>query len=294
MTNPKSADYVSFEGDNQLLVDAAFISYSLLQPGVWDAIFKKLPTENQEALIDGFLATRKIKPYPNNWLLFSAMVELAIEKSGEAKQDQTIDYALQKHNEWYKGDGIYGDGPAFHADYYNSFVIHPFLDFIIKNYKQAPEQIKLDQPVRSARYAEILLRQIMPDGSYPLIGRSICYRCGAFQHLANVAFNGTLPPHLDLAAVRTALGATIAKTLAPSSYDKSGWLVLGVHGHQPSLAEDYISTGSLYLASSVFSPLGLGPDHAFWTSASNIQNQMPNALWTNQSYVPKIDYATKK
>ena len=38
-----------------------------------------------------------------------------------------VDYALRQHEQWYKGDGAYGDGPAFHWDYYNSFVIHPML-----------------------------------------------------------------------------------------------------------------------------------------------------------------------
>ena len=31
-----------------------------------------------------------------------------------------IDYALRQHEQWYKGDGIYGDGPQFHFDYYNA------------------------------------------------------------------------------------------------------------------------------------------------------------------------------
>lgn len=31
------------------------------------------------------------------------------------------------NEEWYKGDGWYGDGPDFHFDYYNSFVIQPMI-----------------------------------------------------------------------------------------------------------------------------------------------------------------------
>ena len=38
-----------------------------------------------------------------------------------------VDYALRQHEQWYKGDGVYGDGPEFHWDYYNSFVIQPML-----------------------------------------------------------------------------------------------------------------------------------------------------------------------
>ncbi len=40
---------------------------------------------------------------------------------------EKIDFAVDKHKEWYKGDGWYGDGPDFHLDYYNSFVIQPMM-----------------------------------------------------------------------------------------------------------------------------------------------------------------------
>ena len=36
-----------------------------------------------------------------------------------------------------------------------------------------------------------------------------------------------------------------------------GWLRVGLGGHQPGIAEAYISTGSLYLCTAAFLPLGL-------------------------------------
>ena len=47
--------------------------------------------------------------------------------SARGRISMRVDYALRQHDQWYKGDGAYGDGPAFHWDYYNSFVIHPML-----------------------------------------------------------------------------------------------------------------------------------------------------------------------
>ena len=41
-------------------------------------------------------------------------------------------------NTWYKGDGVYGDGPPFHWDYYNSFVIQPMLLNILATRSQSP------------------------------------------------------------------------------------------------------------------------------------------------------------
>ena len=43
-----------------------------------------------------------------------------------------MDYALNKHMEWYLGDGIYGVGPEYNRDYYNSFVIQPMMLDILR------------------------------------------------------------------------------------------------------------------------------------------------------------------
>ena len=51
----------------------------------------------------------------------------ALALMGERWDTMRIDYALRQHQQWYKGDGVYGDGPQFHWDYYNSFVIQPML-----------------------------------------------------------------------------------------------------------------------------------------------------------------------
>src|SRR5690625_6603831 len=61
------------------------------------------------------------------------MIEVALFRCGEEDWDRMrIDYALKQHEQWYLGDGVYGDGPAFRMDYYNSFVIQPMLVDIVK------------------------------------------------------------------------------------------------------------------------------------------------------------------
>ena len=44
--------------------------------------------------------------------------------------------------------------------------------------------------------------------------------------------------------------------------------MIGLNGHQPDLGEDYISTGSLYLTTTAFLPLGLDDADEFWTDES--------------------------
>jgi hypothetical protein len=61
---------------------------------------------------------------------------------------------------------------------------------------------------------------------------------------------------------------------APGTFDEHGWLRIGFCGHQPSLGEGYISTGSLYLCTAGLLPLGLPPMDAFWSA--------PATPWTSQ------------
>src|SRR5262249_24106383 len=122
---------------------------------------------------------------------------------------------------------------------------------------------------RARRYAAIQERLISPEGTFPAIGRSIAYRTGAFQLLAQMALLGELEAPLTGPRVRSALTAVMRRLLeAPGTFDANGWLTIGLCGHQPHLGEPYISTGSLYLCAAIFLPHGLPPSHAFWTGAA--------------------------
>ena len=93
-----------------------------------------------------------------------------------------MDYAVREHEQWYLGDGMYGDGPRFHWDYYNSFVIQPFLLNVLDAVRGATDHwLALRKPVeeRARRYAAIQERLISPEGTFPPIGRSLSYRFGA-------------------------------------------------------------------------------------------------------------------
>lgn len=264
--DPKSPDYCNFTTGQQPLVDTAFLAHAVVRAPEW---FHSLDRPLTDHLIQALQSTRRIKPFFSNWLLFSAMIEVGLfNLTGECDPTR-IDYALRQHEQWYKGDGVYGDGPSYKADFYNSFVIQPMLVDILRTVRHLDTGWeKMFDPViqRAKRYAEIQERMILSDGSYPPLGRSITYRCGAFQHLAQMALLKALPENLRPAQVRCALSACIARTLdAPETFDDQGWLRIGLCGHQPSLGEQYISTGSLYLCSTAFLPLGLPPQDPFWT-----------------------------
>jgi len=197
---------------------------------------------------------------------------------GEAWDRMRVDYAIRQHDEWYKGDGLYGDGPTLHCDYYNSFVIHPMLLEVLDAVSGVDKSwAGLRDPIlqRAQRYAAIQERLISPEATYPAIGRSLAYRFGAFHALALMALRKQLPAAVAPEQVRCALTAVIKKSIeASGTFDDHGWLRVGLCGHQPSIGESYISTGSLYLCSTALLPLALPPTDPFWAG--------PPKKWTAQ------------
>jgi len=287
--DPASPDFMNFTRDRQPLVDAAFLAQGLLRAP--RALRDGLDDAARRHLVAALESTRVIVPGFNNWLLFSAMVEAALKALGAPWDRTRVEYAVRQHEQWYKGDGAYGDGPEFHWDYYNSFVIHPMLvDVLHACADESPawRDISAHEEVRAKRYAAVQERMIAADGSFPPIGRSIAYRCGAFHALAQAALRRALPDGVSPAQVRGALTAAIRRTLdAADTFDGNGWLRIGFCGHQPGIGETYISTGSLYLCAVAFLPLGLPASDEFWSAPPQPWTQA--RAWSGQPF--PIDHA---
>ena len=187
-----------------------------------------------------------------------------------------VDYALRQHEQWYLGDGHYGDGREFHWDYYNSFVIHPMMLDVaehVADHDKAWAQIAGRERVRAQRYAAVQERLISPEGTLPPIGRSLAYRMGALQGLGQVALRRELPEGVSPAQVRCGMTAVMRRMMdAPMTFDERGFLNVGLCGHQPSLGEPYIGRSACYLCCCGLLPLGLPPDDPFWAD--------PDADWT--------------
>ena len=282
--DPLSPDFMNFTEGGQPLVDAAFLAHAILRAPT--VLWKQLDRNTKEQLIAAVKSSRVITPGYNNWLLFSAMVEAFLLFAGEQHDELRMDLAIRKHMEWYKGDGVYGDGPDLHWDYYNSFVIQPMLIDILqelakhgKKYDKTLETVI----IRARRYALIQEKLISPEGTFPAIGRSLPYRFGAFQLLGQMALQHQLPDDLKPSQVRSALFAVIKRMIeAPDVFDANGWLQIGFFGHQPSIAESYISTGSLYLSSVGLLPLGLPSTDPFWADAP--LDWTAKKIWSGQDF----------
>ncbi len=276
-TDPASPDFLNFSEGGQALVDTAFLAQGILRAPkiLWEPLEPRVKLQ----IIAALKSSRKIAtPTNNNWVMFAAVVEAALLEFGEPTLEPRLEGCVRKMLGWYLGDGAYGDGEFFHFDYYNSFVIHPMLLDVFQTLAKNDFAFSPARKIilaRAKRFAEIQERFIAPDGTFPLLGRSMAYRFGAFQTLAQISLQRELPEKIHPAQVRCALTAVIRKmTIAPGTFDAHGWLQIGFCGHQAAIGEGYISTGSLYLCTAGLLPLGLPPTDEFWSA--------PAAKWTAQ------------
>lgn len=274
--DPASADYCFTGTDEkdwnvQYLVDAGFLAMAIVRAP--RELGEKLPCDVRQNLIKAFHKTRNYRPVFNNWLLFSAMVEAALYVLGEDYDLVRIDYALRQMEQWYQGDGFYGDGPRFRMDYYNSFTLQPMLVHLVELFYHKYQEDDLGKKIydltmlRFRKFVSIQEHSVAPDGSYPPYGRSLTYRCGAFHALAMAAWLRKLPDTVSPAMARGALSRVIHKTLdAPETFSEAGWLKPGVCGCQPNMVSHYVTTASLYMATLAFVPLGLPAEDPFWSA----------------------------
>ena len=267
--NPNNNDFIFVVEPKQSLVDVALFAQGLLRAK--NEIWLNLPMDIQARIIRELKNTRIIAPYENHWLLFTSMIEAALlEFTGECDKER-LTYAISKfRDEFYMGDSIYSDGEDFESNYYNSLVIHPMLNDILavmRKYGLRDGEFLDVQLMRSSRLSSQMERIISPEGTYPLLGKSLAYRCGVFHLLSQAALLKVLPRNISPAQVRSALTKVIQRQFSGNqNFSSEGWLICGLNASQIDLCEDDIDTGSLYACCAVFLALGLKPDDVFWSS----------------------------
>ncbi|MCI9285003.1 MAG: DUF2264 domain-containing protein [Muribaculaceae bacterium] len=278
--DPDSPDYLLWRGHGQALVDAAYVAESFLRG--YDALWKPLDDTTKQRYFEEFSQLRRVDPPYTNWVLFSSTIESFLAKAGADHDEYRVNSAIRKVEEWYVGDGWYADGPSFAYDYYSSYVFHPMYLETLQAMKDAGKNTRIHYPKyymralkRAQKFAIVLERQISPEGTFPVFGRSIPYRMATLQPLALMAWYEKLPAGLTNGQVRSALTAVMHRMFdGKENFNDGGFLTIGFAGRQPNVADWYTNNGSLYMTSLAFLPLGLPATHPFWTDAP--------LAWTNQ------------
>ncbi len=286
--DPDSPDCLLWEGEGQILVDAAYIAESFLR--AYDALWVPLDSLTKARYIHHFQQLRAIDPPYTNWFLFSAIIESFLSKAGAEFDVFRINTACRKVEEWYVGDGWFADGEHFAFDFYSSYVFHPMYLEVLATMTEMQVNTRIDYPRyyerqldRTKRYATILERFISPEGTFPVFGRSATYRMATMQPLAMMAWQQTLPANMSNGQIRHALSLVMHRMLdKQNNFNKGGYLTLGFCGSQPELADWYTNNGSLYMTSLILLPLGLEAQHPFWTDKAEATTQ--ERAWNGKSF----------
>ncbi|MFT7404832.1 DUF2264 domain-containing protein [Zhongshania sp.] len=267
-----AGDYLDFGANRQSLVDGAYLAHGLLRS---PQLLRGLLPATRKKLILELVKTRRIIPPNTNWLLFASIIEAFLLDIGEPVDQNRLKSGVRKFVRYfYVGDGVYGDGAQFHHDYYNSFVIHPMLFDTLTVMTQhgvpGADALMARHLPRFRRFTEVQERSISPEGAWPVVGRTLVCRFGAFHALSHAAFKEQLSMSLVPAQVRCALHAVLLRSLSSeSNLGKKGFLTIGFNGCQRDIAEDYVSSGSPYHCATFFVSLGLSSTSPFWADSDS-------------------------
>lgn len=272
--DPEGSDYLGWRGHGQALVDAAYVAESFLR--AYDALWMPLDDTTKQRYIAEFTQLRRVDPPYTNWVLFSSIIESFLAKTGAACDEYRVNSAIRKVEEWYTGDGWYADGPSFSFDYYSSYVFHPMYLETLQAMKDSGRYTRIHYPKyydralkRAQKYSIVLERLVSPEGTFPVVGRSIPYRMAVLQPLALMAWYEKLPAGLTYGQVRNALSSVMHTMFdGKENFNEKNFLTIGFAGRQPNIADWYTNNGSLYMTSLAFLPLGLPSTHPFWTDAA--------------------------
>ena len=198
---PSHADYWGGITDrDQRIAEAADVALALWlsRATVWD----QLDASQRLQIATWLLQVNGKQIADNNWHLFSAQVNVALQALGADHDAAAIERHLARTLEFYGGHGWFTDGQDGPVDYYNAWGFYYHIGWIHRMNPGLLREIVDDAlPV----FAADLLHLLGPNGM-PVFGRSVCYRMAVS---APLVFASTLHPEsIAPAQARRALDLT--------------------------------------------------------------------------------------
>lgn len=262
-----AADAGDPTGKAQPIVEAAGLAYALhiSRAQIWD----RLKPAEQERVAEWLAHHARRFTWPNNWLLFTAVIEAFLASVGVDTSEYDGSANLRRVESWYAGQGWYTDGQRRNFDYYNAWVIHPLLWAIYDMVPDREPDAAWRWENRLGRYLESYAHLFGGDGSPLIQGRSIIYRTATLAPIWLGQLTGRTP--LSPGASRRLASGTL-KHFVDNGVGVDGPLSLGWHaGQYLDVTQPYSGPGSPYWAGIGFHGLALPADHPVWTAKEEAQ-----------------------
>ncbi|GAA2147967.1 DUF2264 domain-containing protein [Glycomyces algeriensis] len=241
---------------NQRCVESAAVGWGLvLAPELlWDPLAPKAKDKVAAWLSQAY----ETEVIDSNWRFFPVLAGHGLDAVGVERDPAIADAHLKRLGEFYLGDGVFEDGPGNRVDYYNPFAFHTYG---LLHYRISGDD-RFVAP--AAAFAGRFRSWFAADGAAVPYGRSLGYR------FAQGSLWGALAA-ADVEAVPWAEAAGFSRRHLQWWWDKpilepDGRLSVGYGYPNDALVEQYLTAGSPWWATKVFTGLLAGPAHPFWTA----------------------------
>lgn len=283
-TDPTHPDYWDVDGEvNQRYVEMAAISLGLLL--VPELLWEPLSPNEKENLAVWLDKINSVDRdvYPDcNWWFFIVLTNMALNSLGKPGDPALVEFAFERIESFYLGDGWYTDGTSGRRDYYVSFAIH-FYSLIYVAFMQEKDPARCEKFfTRADRFAVDFLYWFDEEGRAVPYGRSLTYRFaqGAFWSAYLFAGGKAVP----VGVVKGMLARHLEQWMEQPIFDRDGILTIGYRYPCLNMAETYNAPGSPYWALKTFLLLALPDEHPFWQAEAQPLPQL-DAL----GYFPKAE-----
>ncbi|MBT3274943.1 MAG: DUF2264 domain-containing protein, partial [Spirochaetales bacterium] len=263
-TDPKHPEYWGgIRSFSQTIVEGAALALNMYfsKRLVWDA----LSVSEQRNAAEYLLAVARCKTYRNNWMLFRAIIYAVLKAFGKPHDEGAMNRLAGRSADLYVANGWYSDGRERSFDYYNAWVMHPYLLFWCDiNPDTKPDFFAMCKE-RMNIFTSHLMHFFAADGSYPAYGRSLIYRTGvvsAFSAAEYFACSALSPGE-----ARRICSGNLKYFWERGAIEEEGYFTLGYHSSLPEVAEYYSCHQSPLWAAKAWWSFLFTKEHPFWQSA---------------------------
>ncbi|WP_117234915.1 DUF2264 domain-containing protein [Vibrio maerlii] len=264
-TDPEHANFWGHVGNHdQRSVEMAVIGFLLV--ALPEFSYTPLTDKQKDNLVS-WLARVQYKTMPqNNWLFFTILVQEGLKNVGrhDLVNQEVQDQYFEKIENWYLGEGWYGDGDVNTVDHYGGYALHYYGILYSTFVKNANPRLTAVFKQRAQSFFEPFKYWFSDKGEVLPLGRSMVYR------FATAAFWGALAlVEFEPRKLREVKGIWERQIKVWSDkpiFDDEGLLTRGYSYPNLMMCETYNSPTSPYWCMKAFIPLCLPDDSEFWQS----------------------------
>ncbi|HTB79578.1 MAG TPA: DUF2264 domain-containing protein [Opitutaceae bacterium] len=229
-----------------------------------------------------------VELYNNNWLFFRVLTNLSLAKIGAPYDLRQINSDLTRLDEFYCGEGWYGDGNESQIDYYLPMTMH-YYSLIWAGLNASDSVWTPRFKERAQAFAPQFAAWFANDGSAIPFGRSLTYRFAQGAFWGALAFANV--EALPWGVIKDLYLKHLRWWLRQPIFTETGILSVGYGYPNLSMAEDYNGPGSPYWAFKIFLPLALPSSHPFWQAEPSAQKRTKISLQRRPGFIINHDEA---